>query len=578
MKNRVIFLLFFLSFFAKGYSQKVFELPTYSKIAQENIFVHYNSSFLLSGEKLLYSVYCLNKETGKPSSLSKIAYVEIIAEDLKKQIKYKIKLNKGIGQGDFSIPVSLKTGSYKIIAYTNWMINKKKVSFFEGDIFILNPFINNSRFLETEKSDIKTDLDQKVSHKNKTEFLSLNLDKNTFSSRKKINLKIESIKNELSYGNYSISIRKKNIIDMLEKPTTVKFQEDLPGVLQISNKDSLEFLPEFRGSIIKGKILNKKTLKPVSNIPISFSIPSKDYIFKISNSNSIGNFYFILNENYNEDKANIKIIDKNKEEYKIVISEDLPLNYKDLKFKDFKFSKTLIKSLTKKSNNIQIENAYNSLKKDSVLPFKPPGKFFSINNKNTYTYVLDDFTRFKTLKETLTEITQESYYKKKGDQYYIRIHNKDFVYNDNEPLILVDGIQVLDANKIIDFDTNKVEKIIIVRENYIYGAKVFNGLFIIETINGDYRDLIETDYSKNIPLLKPLIKKKYFTPNYEKNNLSRIPDFRTQLYWNPSFSINSLKTNLSFFTSDDKGVYEIELEGFTNSGKPVSLRKSFTVK
>lgn len=577
MKNLVIFLLIFLSFFAKGHSQKAYELATYGKIAQENIFVHYNSSFLLSGEKLLYSVYCLNKETNKLSSLSKIAYVEIIDEDLNKQFKHKIKLSKGIGQGDFSIPTSLKTGSYKIIAYTNWMRNVKKVNFFEGDIFILNPFIDNSRFLKTENSDSHKDLSQKVIENNKSELLSLTLDKNNLPNRKKINLKIESIKSDLAYGNYSISIRKKNIIDNIEKPTSKNYIENLNGLEQISMKDSIQFIPEFRGNIIKGKIIHKKTSKPISEISISFSIPSKDYVFKISKSNSLGDFYIGINENYDKDEATLKIIDENREEYKIIISEDLPLNYKNLKFKDFKFSKTFKNRLKKRSSQIQIENAYNSLKQDSVIQFIPPSRFFSINNNHTYTYTLNDYTRFKTLKETLTEITFEAYYKKKGDQFYIRIHNKDFIYDNSEPLILVDGVQILDANKIIDFDTNKVERIIIGRENYIYGAKVFNGLFILETIKGDYRNLEETDYSKNINLLKPLVKKEYFTPNYEKNSLSRIPDFRIQLYWNPIFSVNSNKTDLSFFTSDVKGIYEINLEGFTNDGKPVSITKYFTV-
>jgi len=62
------------------------------------------------------------------------------------------------------------------------------------------------------------------------------------------------------------------------------------------------------------------------------------------------------------------------------------------------------------------------------------------------------------------------------------------------------------------------------------------------------------------------------------NKFNRIPDYRNQLLWIPNFKLDRQEKIIKFFTSDNKGVYEICLEGFTNDGKPVSLKQNITIK
>ena len=65
---------------------------TMDKYNKRNIFIHYNTTFLLSGEQLLYKVYCLNSKTKKLTKLSKVAYVELIDSKLKVHFRHKILL------------------------------------------------------------------------------------------------------------------------------------------------------------------------------------------------------------------------------------------------------------------------------------------------------------------------------------------------------------------------------------------------------------------------------------------------------------------------------------------------------
>jgi len=99
--------LFLFGFSIYGQQMSVLEgseaLTGYYKVPQEKVFVHYNASLLFSGEYLYYKLYCFNDEKNRLTSISKIAYVTLINEKGESVFEHKIKLNQGIGQGDFFV-------------------------------------------------------------------------------------------------------------------------------------------------------------------------------------------------------------------------------------------------------------------------------------------------------------------------------------------------------------------------------------------------------------------------------------------------------------------------------------------
>jgi len=55
-------------------------------------------------------------------------------------------------------------------------------------------------------------------------------------------------------------------------------------------------------------------------------------------------------------------------------------------------------------------------------------------------------------------------------------------------------------------------------------------------------------------------------------------DYRTTLHWEPEIRLsNDSNTEISFFTSDLKEEYIIEIEGITDSGIPVYTSSTFLV-
>lgn len=556
-----------------------------NEIPQEKLYVHLNTTLLLTGEHFYYKVYCLNSETNSLSNISKIVYVELINSDKNQIFKQKVRLESGLGQGDFFIPTSVQSGNYKLIAYTQWMRNKEENKFFQNDISIINPFSENQNNIlkNTNQIDtlqiIKSNKINEIASIETNELVALELNTTKFKNREKVVLNIKSNKELESFGNYSVSVRKIEPISIPNKLTSTAFLSMLSQEKKssfIGNKNAV-YLPELRGELLSGNVIFKDSRERVSNAKVALSIPGEDYIFKIANTNNFGVFYFNLDNEYKNSKATIEVINNDGENFEVELDQQKALDYGNLEFNNFWITENDKNIILEHSIFNQIENAYTSLKPDIINKPKPIIPFYG---SNTNEYILDDYTRFPTMSETIVEVVNLVYIKQRKGIRTINVIRPTNTYDSGLlPLILMDGQRIQDHNKLIDFNANKVKKISVVREKYIYGSQLFDGIISLETFEGNFENIDSESLVKNVELFKPLESKSYFQQQYDSSDkLNRIPDFRTQLLWLPNLEINSKLKEVTFFTSDVNGTFEISLEGFTNNGKAVSLKEVIIVE
>lgn len=551
------------------------EYNIYKNIPQENIFVHYNTSLLFSGDYLYYKIYNINSQTKKLSKLSKIAYIELVGKNKQTVFKHKIKLTSGVGTGDFFIPASIPSGNYKLIAYTQWMRNLGDDYYFQADACIINPFLENQEAITSKFSDSIANSAYSINKINNT-FVEFKLDSKTFSKREKVVLQINAIKDAYALiGNYSISVRKIDSISIPQRPNSNNYKANYSKPQLKSNK-KLIYLPELRGELLSGTVVEESTAKKVPFKNVSLSISGKDPIFKSSVTNDSGVFYFILDEPYEALNADLHIVDDNPEKYKITLNQNTPLNYDTLEFNNFKISSEMKTLILDRSINNQIENAYSMVKQHKIQTERPAMPFYSGQGM---LYNLDDFTRFKTVKETVVEIVNDVWIEKRNGENHFKVNIDQPTIKSLSPLIIVDGLIVLNNNDLINYDSRKIKKIHVVNNRYRYGGNIFEGVLSVETINGDFKNIISKKYNQNIDLVKPQSSKEYFNQNYNnKESLKHIPDYRSQLFWEPNFKLNKKQSNITFYTSDYVGNYEINLEGFTKEGIPISATEVISVK
>lgn len=71
----------------------------------------------------------------------------------------------------------------------------------------------------------------------------------------------------------------------------------------------------------------------------------------------------------------------------------------------------------------------------------------------------------------------------------------------------------------------------------------------------------------------------FYSPDYSKADQSMAKkDERSTLYWNPHLTVTPYKnTEVTFYTSDKKGVFQAEIEGITDSGIPFFTTALFEV-
>ena len=105
---------------------------------QEKLFLHTDKDFYLAGEICWFKVYTVDGSSQKPIDLSKVAYLEWLDKDNKPVLQAKVGLSGGHGDASVYLPLSLRSGNYKLRAYTNWMKNFDADWFFQKTVTIVN--------------------------------------------------------------------------------------------------------------------------------------------------------------------------------------------------------------------------------------------------------------------------------------------------------------------------------------------------------------------------------------------------------------------------------------------------------
>jgi len=318
----------------------------------------------------------------------------------------------------------------------------------------------------------------------------------------------------------------------------------------------------------------------LANTKVALSIPGEQFFLRIANTDSNGNFYFNIDQSFTSDLAKIQVLDSNLEDYKVGINRNNSVDYNMSSFDNFRIDSSMKSMIEERSVHNQIENAFYTKKPDTIKTVDMSNLF---NGIKTLEYNLDDYTRFKTVKETFIEVLEYARLRRNPDNKYELgvLGYKPYENFDGTPLLIIDGLLVQDPTDFVEsYDSRKIDKIKIIRDQYFLGSKSYKGVIMIETFEKDYIENYNPEYLKEIKLKSIETPKNYFKQTYDKasKDYEDIPDFRYQLLWEPHKYMNKSSETLSFYTSDVTGTFEILIQGFSEDIQPISIRKTFIVK
>lgn len=554
MKTRLFTLVILLLFanLLRGQQVQVNsdQLEKARQTPKELVWLTLNKTTFFPSEYLYFNGYLLNAENLETSKVSKSIYIRLVSADQKYSEIKRVSLSDGFGSGDWFISSELATGSYTLQAYSQWMLNWPE-SIFEQEIHVINPYTNAK--VSVEEPSISTNSTTNSSNR----LFEIGL-KTSYTVRDSIALSIRlTAEGSLIILPVSVSVRK---VGGLNEP---------PLNLQIAKIDKSRlgdkiYKPEHRGSSLRLE-LNQDYINPETAI---ITQQGTNQLF--TKMVKEGSTYSTTIENLSTD-------------YPVVLQEASKLSLADLvTFKPLpnankKPLNSTYKQLSENQKSIllqrsiynQIENNYFEFRPDSII-VKPAKDF--LNNIPSIEYNLNEYNRFRSLRETIREIIPEvSVNVYKGTET-VAVKQTQVLPGYLPALLMIDGIQFTTSEDLFKVDATLVDYIRIYTDPIVYGGKTYTGALLMDG-NSSQADFFKTGALVPRSLLSESPKKYYNQTHLADPNL---PDFRTQLLWNPRMSINSNKT-INLTTSEVNGAYIIQIQGIDGNGQPFYEVKSFTV-
>lgn len=348
----------------------------------------------------------------------------------------------------------------------------------------------------------------------------------------------------------------------------------------LSNKPaSFSFIPEYEGHIINGTVVNSQTGQAAPGIGTFLSIPGKRVQLYQGESDTQGRVSFFTRDLYGSNEAifsNNFAIDSI---YRISITNPFSERYSEKYIPPLRLSPSSTRSLNINYVNKQIRDLYAQRINHFFTPRIDSSAFFGAAD---VTYHLDDYTRFPTMEEVVKEYVPEISLLQRQKKAFIRASmSGQKGYYDRNAFLMIDGVPIFDANKIVAFDPLKVKTIEIVNHRYLLNEQVEEGIINFKTYKSDLGGFELDPRSVVLDYEGLQLKREFYSPVYtsETELNSRLPDFRDLLYWKSDVQTDeSGKARLSFYTSDQEGTYKIMIQGISSNGLAGSAPGSFVVK
>lgn len=340
---------------------------------------------------------------------------------------------------------------------------------------------------------------------------------------------------------------------------------------------------ETDGGYIYGTIRARDTGLPDTSSVLYMSIPGKTVVFRYAVSGRDGKFSFMVPVDSRTRRLIIQPADTSKNTV-LEIESPFPRRVPNAVC----FTDTVpvyqMKAASALSFNYQTSRIYLAkYKKEAeaeIIDNVPVRRFYGIPELEVR---LDDYIKLPVMQEVFFELVPGVRLRERRSGWEIRVYNPfTNTFYDDPPLTMIDGVVIQNISVIAGLDPESVEKIEVVKSQYLTGELYFSGIINVITRKGNFTNINLPDYA--VEMRYRAIEKSgvFVQPDYTDHQKkdSRVPDLRNTLYWNPGMYDfkNGESKKIEFWTSDIAGNYIINIEGVTSEGQIIAIRKLIKVR
>ena len=537
---------------------------------RERVFIATDREVYVAGDAVWMSAWCVDASTGELSTFSKTAYVEVHSATGMVQTG-KSALDGGRGAGRLTLPTTLSTGPYRLFAYTQLGASEEGFDPLTGarTLSVFNTF---SAERVPGGVEVVTDLPESPAVPAVGALQLSAADAGTSSQARIIlsNQGTEAVSFCLSvqHDDGSPAPAGTHMADFMRQV------QSLPEARGFNR----EVIPEYEGEIIRAKVSGTDAagVKDVADKYAFISSPGQGENIYTDIISLDGKATFFTSNIYGDQEMFLEIesVDKNN-----VCHLELESPFLDLPagtFEPLQMNASWASALELRGLGMQLEKNFDA---DTLYTALPAKTHLVFDSRECKSYILDDYTRFPLMEEVFVEFVPEIRVRNVNRKREIQVWTVDplggFYFQSGMALVLLDGIPVLDHEKILSYDPMLVQRIDIYTESYSFGARTFAGIVNFVTYKGT---LPSMEFADNVRIVDfqgcslPLA--------YTCEGVGRdYPDYRQTLYWHPMLTLApGERLELDCKTPVYTGSFQVIAEGLTASCIPVRSSTTFEVR
>ena len=589
----------------------------------EKTYISTDREIYVSGDKIWCSAFCVDAANGlRPSSLSAIAYVEIVSEDGTLE-SGKVALSEGRGAGTIEIPATAPTGNYRIVAYTAY--TKNTPGFNPQEHISKTISIFNTSTKERVKNGVKILSDSEYdalrtpagtptstpastpagTHTTGTHSSSTyNAGTHTAAGALSIAchqnaegyLEVVLTNNSATPADLSLSLSNRDGIIPPDNTSIGAFMGAAASAAQaaagaesaaarasagaasaaqpsssaVAATAAAAELPEYEGEIIRGRIAGATTdeIEGLKGRSAFISVPTEKSDLYSSVVDNDGMIKFVTNNIYGTKEMVCEIEDNDLARCHIeLISPFVSPKLKGIPA--LQMAPSIKEDLQRRGLSVQLCRSFSA---DTLASLMPIRENPLIPSYDAIEYKLDDYKRFPVMRELFIEFINEIKVRRVDgkEQLKVKTHLEERVslFDKNNSLIMVDGIPVFDHSQVIEYDPLLIESVVVYPYKYYTGWRSFCGMANFVT------------YKKNLPGIKfndgvrvVQFKGCSYPMAFTCQEIGEdFPDYRELLYWHPQIKLPAGESS-AIKVKIPANVKEIRIcaEGMMENGTPFSI-------
>jgi hypothetical protein len=348
--------------------------------------------------------------------------------------------------------------------------------------------------------------------------------------------------------------------------------DSLPQMIHLA-EDEVHFL--------SGSLLTNDNQTAPANEYVLLSSPGKNPVFKYAKTDDTGRFTFSMS--IDEDVHDLIIQPDNNRKYKVSLESSFSgeCNASEIRTEsDWGITPFYIPDW---SINYQVEKIFGASRTGKIISrqgfvLQKPLRFYG---KPTLEVYLRDWAELSDMQEVFFEIVPGISLKKSGSLYEIVMYSslgKELF--DAPPVTLIDGVIIRNPTIVAGLNPRFVEKVEVVKEQYMVGNFIFDGIVNVITSPAGFMDIPLPENTVRIQyrIADPVYE--FVSPDYSyirelKNN---EPDFRNTLLWNPALKTGGNgNIRIEFNSSDQRGDYGVTIQGISSTGRAVSIHRAVSI-